>query len=82
MFLAKSLSQAARKLGITEVVFSDNDPEKLAVYGTLAKKTAAMIMVPIMVGIISPTAFLRNCLNSVYRPMALTERTVSRWPSY
>ena len=42
MFLAKSLSQAARKLGITEVVFSDNDPEKLAVYGTLAKKTAAL----------------------------------------
>lgn len=42
MFLAKSLSQAARKLGITEVVFSDNDPEKLSVYGTLAKKTAAL----------------------------------------
>ena len=36
LFLAKSLSQASRKLGITEVAFSDTDPEKLAVYGKLA----------------------------------------------
>lgn len=42
MFLAKSLSQASEKLGIKEVVFSDTDGEKLAVYGKMAKKTAAL----------------------------------------
>ncbi len=39
-FLAKSISQAAGKLGVTEVAFSDIDPVKLDIYGKMAKKTA------------------------------------------
>ncbi|MDD6684440.1 MAG: 6-phospho-beta-glucosidase [Lachnospiraceae bacterium] len=36
MFLAKSLAQHAKKLGITEVVFMDNDPRKLNIFGKMA----------------------------------------------
>lgn len=39
-FLAKSLSQSAERLGIGEVVFADVNPDKLRLYGNMAKKTA------------------------------------------
>ena len=43
MFLAKSLAQRARELDVTTLVFMDNDPEKLRIFGTMAKKIALMI---------------------------------------
>lgn len=36
MFLAKSIAQRAEELHIDELVFMDNDPEKLRIYGGLA----------------------------------------------
>ena len=33
MFLAKSIAQRAEELHIDELVFMDNDPEKLRIYG-------------------------------------------------
>ena len=36
MFLAKSIAQKAAELHITELVFMDNDGEKLRIYGGLA----------------------------------------------
>ena len=39
-FLAKSLSQSSIRLGIDEVVFADIDPNKLRLYGNMAKRTA------------------------------------------
>ena len=44
MFLAKSLAQKAKALGFTEVVFMDNDPVKLGIYGKMAKHVAGMIV--------------------------------------
>ena len=43
MFLAKSIAQRARDLNIDELVFMDNDPEKLSVYGAMAKKVASLL---------------------------------------
>ena len=43
MFLAKSLAQSAQRLGIRTLSFMDNDPEKLRIYGEMAKKIASMI---------------------------------------
>ncbi len=43
MFLAKSLAQQAERLGITELVFMDNDERKLSIYGTLAHHVAGML---------------------------------------
>ncbi len=43
LFLAKSLSQRAKELGITTLVFMDNDPKKLSIYGRMAKKAANLI---------------------------------------
>lgn len=43
MFLAKSIAQKADKLKIDELVFMDNDEIKLNIYGTMAKKIAALI---------------------------------------
>ena len=44
MFLAKSLAQRAEELGFTEIVFMDNDPVKLNIYGKMAKRVAEMIV--------------------------------------
>ena len=33
MFLAKSIAQKAKRLGIDELCFMDNDEEKLRIYG-------------------------------------------------
>lgn len=43
MFLSKSLAQSAKRLGINTLVFMDNDPEKLRIFGAMAKKIALMI---------------------------------------
>lgn len=43
MFLAKSLAQQAARLGIKTLVFMDNDAEKLAIYGKLARHVALML---------------------------------------
>ena len=40
MFLAKSIANRAKDLNITELVFMDNDPEKLNIYGKMAKEVA------------------------------------------
>ena len=40
MFLAKSIANRAKDLGITELVFMDNDSEKLNIYGKMAKEVA------------------------------------------
>lgn len=40
MFLAKSIAQKAEALHITELVFMDNDPEKLRIYGGMAAHVA------------------------------------------
>ena len=40
MFLAKSIAQRAKKLNITELVFMDNNNEKLNIYGNMAKQVA------------------------------------------
>lgn len=40
MFLAKSIAQKAEALHITELVFVDNDPEKLRIYGGMAAHVA------------------------------------------
>lgn len=40
VFLAKSLVNWAERLNIAEIVFMDNDPVKLQVYGELAKRVA------------------------------------------
>ncbi len=42
MFLAKSLSQSAKRLNISEVSFMDNDEEKLLIFGKMAKKVSFM----------------------------------------
>lgn len=43
MFLAKSLAQSAKRLGIDALAFMDNDPEKLRIFGAMAKKIALLI---------------------------------------
>ena len=43
MFLAKSLAQSAKRLGIATLVFMDNDTEKLRIFGAMAKKIALLI---------------------------------------
>lgn len=43
MFLAKSIAQKAAELDIDHVVFMDNDPVKLNIYGKMAKHVAGMI---------------------------------------
>ena len=43
MFLAKSIAQRAEELHIDELVFMDNDPEKLRIYGGLAGHVARML---------------------------------------
>lgn len=43
LFLARSIASRAKRLGISELVFMDNDPRKLRIYGTLAKETAKRI---------------------------------------
>ncbi|TDT56512.1 glycoside hydrolase [Fonticella tunisiensis] len=42
-FLAKSLVYSAKELNINQIVFMDNDEEKLTIYGGLAKKVANAI---------------------------------------
>lgn len=41
--LAKSIVNRAEALGVTDIVFMDNDEEKLRIYGGLAKRIAALI---------------------------------------
>jgi 6-phospho-beta-glucosidase len=43
MFLAKSIAQRAEELNIDELVFMDNDEEKLNIYGKMAQKVASLI---------------------------------------
>ena len=43
MFLAKSIAQKAAQLGITDLVFMDNNEQKLKIYGTMAQTVAARI---------------------------------------
>lgn len=43
MFLAKSLAQKADALGIKQIVFMDNDEDKLRIYGALAKHVSNML---------------------------------------
>ncbi len=43
LFLAKSIAQRARELGIDSLVFMDNDEKKLGIYGVMAKKAAMLI---------------------------------------
>ena len=43
MFLAKSIAQKAAELHITELVFMDNDAEKLRIYGGLAAHVSRML---------------------------------------
>lgn len=43
MFLAKSLAARSQELNIQEIVFMDNDPAKLALYGGMAAEVAKMI---------------------------------------
>ncbi|NLW19976.1 MAG: 6-phospho-beta-glucosidase [Clostridiales bacterium] len=43
MFLAKSIAQRAEALGITELVFMDIDPDKLALFGGMAQQVGQMI---------------------------------------
>ncbi|WP_432664267.1 6-phospho-beta-glucosidase [Wukongibacter baidiensis] len=42
-FLAKSIVCGADEVGITEVVFMDNDDRKLNIYGKMAKKLAELV---------------------------------------
>ena len=42
MFLAKSIAQKAKPLGIDELCFMDNDAKKLGIYGTMAKVVAGL----------------------------------------
>lgn len=43
MFLAKSIAQKAKQLNIDELVFMDNNEEKLNIYGTMAKKVSSLL---------------------------------------
>ncbi|NLK29124.1 MAG: 6-phospho-beta-glucosidase [Clostridiales bacterium] len=43
MFLAKSLVQSAKRLGITEIIFMDNNEKKLNIYGKMAKEVAKRV---------------------------------------
>lgn len=43
MFLAKSIASRAKELGITKLVFMDNDEIKLSIFGTMAKRIAELI---------------------------------------
>lgn len=43
MFLAKSIAQKAKTLKIDELVFTDNNEEKLNIYGKMAKKVASLL---------------------------------------
>ena len=43
MFLAKSIAQRAEELGIDRLVFMDNDPQKLAVFGGMAAKVSQLL---------------------------------------
>ncbi len=43
MFLAKSIAQKAKELSVDELCFMDNNPQKLRIYGGMAKKVANMI---------------------------------------
>lgn len=43
LFLAKSIAQKAEVLGLTDLVFMDNDAEKLRIYGGLAKEVARRV---------------------------------------
>ncbi len=43
MFLAKSLAHSGERLGITQIVFMDNNEEKLNIYGKMAKEVAKRI---------------------------------------
>ncbi len=43
MFLAKSIAQKSGELGITDLVFMDNNEKKLAIYGEMAREVAGRI---------------------------------------
>ena len=43
MFLAKSLAQSSEELGFEEIVFMDNDQQKLQTFGRMAAQVAGRI---------------------------------------
>ena len=43
IFLAKSLMQQAKRLGINHIVFMDNDSRKLNIFGKMSAKIAKLI---------------------------------------
>ncbi|MCR4563853.1 MAG: 6-phospho-beta-glucosidase [Clostridiales bacterium] len=43
LFLAKSLAQRSKELGIDELAFMDNNETKLGIYGKMARQTALLI---------------------------------------
>ena len=43
MFLAKSIAQRAEELNIEKLVFMDNDPEKLRIFGGMAGKVCSLL---------------------------------------
>lgn len=43
IFLAKSLMQQAKRLGIKHIVFMDNDSRKLNIFGKMSAKIAKLI---------------------------------------
>ncbi len=40
MFLAKSIAGRAEKMGVTDLIFMDNDPKKLNIYGKMAREVS------------------------------------------
>lgn len=42
-FLAKYIASRARSLKIDRVVFMDNDPDRLRIFGGLSQKVAAVV---------------------------------------
>lgn len=43
MFLAKTLAQKAKEINITKLVFMDDNPEKLSIYGKMAEQVVKQI---------------------------------------
>ena len=54
-FLAKSLASQAERLGIHELVFMDNNQEKLALFGTLSRQIAARVNPDLVFSLTSDT---------------------------
>ena len=55
MFLAKSLAQSSLELGINQVIFMDNDPKKLNIYGKMAQQVAKRLQPDLAAGTLPAT---------------------------